>query len=156
MGLLGEYVLSVISASIIAAVVCSFFTGNSPVTGIVRVVCGLFLTFVMVSPLARLDFSGLDDYLEGLTLEGMEAAAAGEKMAREAEADIIIDGVQAYILDKAKAFGAQLGVEVILDQDNIPVSVNLKGNLSPYARARLSEIMEEDLGIAKEHQLWIG
>ena len=77
-------------------------------------------------------------------------------MAGEAEGNIIKSRVQAYILDKADSFGTSLEVEVILDQDHIPVSVELQGNISPYARAQLTEIIEEDLGIPKEHQLWIG
>ena len=77
-------------------------------------------------------------------------------MAREAERDIIKARIQAYILDKADSFGTQLDVEVILDQDNIPTSVELRGNISPYAKAQLTGIITENLGIPKEYQLWTG
>ena len=153
---LSGFVLSVVSASVIVAVVSSFFDGKSGISGIIKLVSGLFLTFVIINPLTNLDFSVVNDYLEEFTVEGEEAAAMGENLAREAEADIITGRVQAYILDKANSLGVQLDVEVVLDRDNIPVSVKLNGNISPYAKARMAAIITEDLGISKEHQLWIG
>lgn len=153
---LSGYALSVISAAIMTAIISSFFDGKSGISGIIRLVSGLFLTFVIISPLTNLDFSMVNDYLEEFTVEGEEVAAMGENLAREAEADIIMGRVQAYILDKANSLGVQLDVEVVLDRDNIPVSVKLSGNISPYAKARMAAIITEDLGISKEHQLWIG
>ena len=153
---LADYVLSVISAAVIVAILCTFFGEKGTVSAIMKMICGLFLTFVVINPVVRLNFSRINDYLDSFTLEGLEAASIGENMAREAEGDIIISRVQAYILDKADSFGAQLNVEVILDQDNVPVSVELGGNISPYVRAQITGMITEDLGITKEHQLWIG
>ena len=153
---LSGYVLSIISASVIAAIVSSFFDGKSGTAGLIKLVSGLFLTFVIISPLTKLDFSRVNDYLDEFILEGVEAASVGENLAREAEGDIITDRVQAYILDKANSLGAELDVEVVLDQDNIPVSVTLIGNISPYAKAQMAAIIVNDLGISKEQQLWIG
>ena len=156
MSLLANYVLSVIAASVIVAIICTLLGDQGGVRSIIKLVCGLFLTFVVINPLIKLDFSRINDYLDSFTLEGLEAASVGENMAREGERDIIISRVQAYILDKADSFGAQLNVEVVLDQDNIPVSVELNGNISPYAKAQMADILVRDLGITKEHQLWIG
>ena len=110
----------------------------------------------MVNPFVELDFSVISDYFDDFISEGQAMASIGENMAREAEGDIIKSRVQAYILDKAKSYGAQLNVEVILDQSNVPVSVELQGNISPYGKAQLTNTITEDFGIAKEHQLWIG
>ena len=153
---LGSYALSVISAAIIAAIISSFFDEKSGTAGIIKLVSGLFLTFVVISPLTKLDFSDVNAYLEQFALEGEESAAVGENLAHEAEADIINSRVQAYILDKADLLGAQLDVEVVLDRNNIPVSVKLEGDISPYAKAQMAETITEDLGISKEQQLWIG
>ena len=152
----GDYVLSVVSASVIVAILCTFFGEKGSISAVLKVVCGLFLTFVVINPLVKFDFSRMDRYLDNFTLEGLEAASVGENMAREAEGDIIKARVQAYILDKADSFGTQLDVEVILDQDNIPTSVELRGNISPYAKAQLTGIITENLGIPKEYQLWTG
>lgn len=150
------YVLSVISAAIITAIISSFFNGKNAISGIIKLVAGLFLTFVIISPLTKLDFTTVNDYLEEFTLEGVEAASVGENIAKEAEGEIITGRVQAYILDKAKSCGAQLDVEVVLDQNNIPVLVKLGGNISPFAKAQVAAIITEDLGISKEQQIWIG
>ena len=150
------YVLSVISAAIITAIISSFFNGKNAISGIIKLVAGLFLTFVIISPLTKLDFTTVNDYLEEFTLEGVEAASVGENIAKEAEGEIITGRVQAYILDKAKSYGAQLDVEVVLDQNNIPVLVKLGGNISPFAKAQVAAIITEDLGISKEQQIWIG
>ena len=153
---IGRYVLSIITASVIVAILSSIFDGKGAVAGIVKLACGLFLTFVVISPLVNLDFSVINDYLENFTVEGLEVAAGGENLACEARCDIITSEVQAYILDKGGSYGANLDVEVVLDRDNIPVSVTLKGNISPYAKIQMTRVIEEDLGISKEQQIWIG
>ena len=153
---LAEYILSVISASVMGVIICSFFDDKSAISAVVKVIFGLFITFVVVNPLVQLDFSGIEDYMEHMTLEGLEVASVGENMAREAEGEIIKSRVQAYILDKADSFGTRLNAEVVLDQENIPVLVELYGNISPYAKIKMTEMITEDLGIEKENQRWIG
>ena len=150
------YILSVISAAVVTAIICSFFQKKGGTAGVIRMICGLFLAFVAISPLADLDFSNLEAYLDAFTLEAGDLADAGKNMAREAEGDIIKASVQSYIMDKAETLGAHITAEVMLDQDNIPLSVELEGNLSPYAKARITGIIADDLGITKEHQIWIG
>ena len=77
-------------------------------------------------------------------------------MTKEAIAAGIKSRTQAYILDKAMALELQLQVEVVLSEDEIPVpeEVRLAGKASPYAKARLQQIIKEDLGIDKEHLIW--
>ena len=121
-----------------------------------RLICGLFLSFVAINPLLDLDFSGLERYLESFSLEAGAISDAGKNMAMDAQGDIIKASVQSYIMDKAETLGASITAEVMLDQDNIPVSVELEGEISPYAKARITGIIADDLGITKEHQIWIG
>jgi hypothetical protein len=47
---------------------------------------------------------------------------------------------------------------VYLSEDTIPVpiSVEIRGSVSPYGKQQLTKLLEEELGIAKENQLWIG
>ena len=148
--------MSLISAAMITAIICSFFEGKSGTAGVVRLICGLFLSFVAISPLVNLDFSGLEVYLESFSLEAGMLTDSGENMAKDAQGDIIKASVESYIMDKAETLGASITAEVMLDQDNIPLSVELTGNLSPYAKAEITGIITDDLGITKEHQIWIG
>ena len=150
------YLLSLISAALITAIVCSLFEGKGGTAGVMRLVCGLFLSFVAISPLADLDFSGFEGYIESFSVEGEAIAGSGKNLALEAEGDIIKARAASYIMDKAEKLGADIMAEVMLDQDNIPISVELEGNISPYAKAELTGIIAGDLGITKEHQIWIG
>jgi hypothetical protein len=38
----------------------------------------------------------------------------------------------------------------------VPVEVRLSGDISPYIKTRLQSILEDDLGISKENQIWTG
>lgn len=155
---LGDYVLSVTAAAIIIGILTSLMDGKGGAAALVKMIGGLFLAFVIVQPIAKLDVSAMLSFTEGFARDGETAAAEGENMAAEAVADIIKTNTQAYILDKAETYRAELTVEVTLSQDQVPVPVaaSLKGNVSPYAKAQLQKILEDDLGIPKENQLWIG
>lgn len=148
--------LSLISAALITAIVSSFFEGKTGIAGMIRMIGGLYLCFVAINPLMDLDFSGLEDYLNSFSVEGSTISEYGKNMAREAEGNIITEKVASYIMDKAETLGSKLQVEVMLDQNHIPISVELDGKISPYAKAQLTGIIADDLGITKEYQIWIG
>ena len=54
--------------------------------------------------------------------------------------------------------GAAVTVEVTLSQDDPPVPeyVEIFGEISPYIKLRLEELIQEELNIAKENQRWTG
>ena len=72
--------------------------------------------------------------------------------------EIITDKTCAYILDKAETLRAQLTVQVILSDEELPVPerIYLTGQASPYARSMLQRLIEEELGVPKERQIWTG
>ena len=146
------YVLTVIAAAMVLCIIRSI--GGSGV--MLRLVGGVFLAVVLLQPLARWDFSDLSDYIEDFSVQGQKWAALGQEQSADVYRSVISSEVEAYILDKAKTYGAELTVEVTLDEHGIPREVRLYGGVSPSVRSRLSEMMEQELGIAKEHQKWIG
>lgn len=159
MAQLGKYILSVTAAAIIVGILTSILDKKSGSAALVKMIAGLFLAFTAIAPIAKLDFSNLTAFAQAFEAQGTAAAADGEIMAQEAMADIIKSETEAYILDKAETYGAALEVEVTLRQtDGIPVptGVRLAGRISPYAKAQLQQMMEAELGISKENQLWIG
>ena len=89
--------------------------------------------------------------------EAADAIAQGENSARAEWEQGISDRVEAYILDKAAQYGAQLTVTVALGSDAIPLPqrVTIQGNISPYGKTQLQSWIAENLGIAKEDQVWI-
>lgn len=154
---LSGYILSVIAAAMILGIVNGFLDQKNASAVLIRLIGGLFLTFTIVAPAANFNFSGITDFWEDFTLEGEAAAAYGENLARKELQAIIKSETEAYILDKAKDLQAVLTAEVTLSEaETVPVSVRLQGNISPYGKLRLQQILEDDLGITKENQIWIG
>ena len=153
-----EYLLRIISAAIIIAVLNSIL-GKKSVTGtLLRLIGGIFLTITIVQPLIQFDWSVLTTFAEDYTLDAQVSAFQGETMADEEYRRIIKSQTEAYILDKARGFGLDLEIEVSLSQEEPPVpeAVRIRGAVSPYAKSSLQNVMESELGIRKECQEWIG
>ena len=116
------------------------------------------MALTVVSPWTSVKFNDLTDYFENLSAMADVSVSDGENMAREELETIIKSRAQAYILDKADSFGADLTVEVILSSSEIPIpcGVRIAGEISPYGKNRLSQMITEDLAIALEDQIWTG
>lgn len=155
MDALRQYIISVVAAAMICGIITGLFQKGTA-REIIKLVCGLFLAYTVLAPVTRLDFNQLTTLPFSGATDAAEAAAVGESLSKEALAERIKEETQAYILDKASKLGAVLDVEVALDDDNIPVSVTLRGEVSPYERRKLQSTIALDLGIAKENQQWTG
>lgn len=154
---LRQYVLSVTAAALICGIVSGLARGSAAKEWI-RLLCGLLLAFTAIRPLARLEVNAFAELPLPFAQEAETTAALGENMARQAVADSIKAESEAYILDKAAALNADVTVEVTVSEDSTPVpaAVKLSGSASPYARRQLERILQTELGIAKENQLWTG
>lgn len=152
---LSGHILSIVAAAMIVGILAGFLDQKSGASALIRLMGGLFLAFTVISAGTKLDFTGISDFFQQFEMDGLAASASGENLAREEMDAIIKSEVESYILDKARDLQGELTVEVTL-RDSIPVGARLQGNISPYGRARLEDMMEEDLGIAKEAQQWIG
>lgn len=156
MAALCQYVFSVTAAAIICGIVMSI-TQKSSIQPILKLVCGMFLAFTVVKPVTQIDLAELMEVSLPYSQDAVQAADLGENSSQEAMAAIIKDETEAYILDKAAALNVSLEVEVTLDGDPpVPTAVRLSGEVSPYAKQQLEQILYEDLGISKENQQWTG
>ena len=147
-----KYLLSVIAAAMVTGILKSI-GGKSRSFGWIG---GLFLTLVVLQPLAGFDFSDLTVYMEEFTQEGRQMAAIGASQGDEAYRSVIKAELESYILDKAQTLEAGLKVEITLDHEGLPEEVRLFGAITPSGKAQLAQILEEELAIAKENQIWIG
>ena len=149
--------LGIVAAALVCALVTRLVKDKGAAGASVKLITGLFMVFTVVSPVSGLSLSGIDIWSGEFSDTAALIAAEGERYSAEAVATVIKTRTEAYILDKALALELQLQVEVVLSEDDIPVPamVRISGKASPYARARLQQIIEEDLQIDKENQIWI-
>lgn len=152
---LRQYIFSVTAAAVICAVITHISTGAGKSSAIIKLLCGLFLTFAVIRPIADIQFEELSDYTLSISDDAQEAIHAGEDFASGALSAVIKQETEAYILDKASSLGADVGVDIVLDNDAIPKEVYLTGDISPYAKQKLQQFLSQELGIAKEYQIWI-
>lgn len=150
-----EYVLRVVCAALICGAAESLLT-DSAIKKHVKLLCGLFLTYAMLSPLVGLELPSLPT-LNIYTYEGNIAVSVGQDYAQKAQAEYISEECEAYILDKAEQLQLRLRVEVtVAEKEEVlqPDRVTLEGEYSPEAKEELTEYIEQELGIPKERQQW--
>lgn len=152
---LGAYVVSLTAAAMISGILLSLFP-DGPVRGMLKLVCGVFLTVTALSPLIKINQPDLSGFVFDYMSEGESAAALGEDMAQDETLELIKFGLEAYILDKAASLDASVTPEVGLDESGVPVSVRMTGAVSDAARLELEALIAKDLGIPKEDQQWSG
>lgn len=151
-----SYFLSVICAAFLCGITGGLIDKKGNAGTLLKLISGIFLAFTVIRPIADIKVEELSIFTTDLMAEGESAAAMGEEITRDAMASIIKQETQAYILDKAGLFGLILTADVSLDASLKPVSVILTGNAIITQREKLSDIIENDLGISKENQRWIG
>lgn len=154
---LRQYLLSVTAAAILCSIVMKLLGKKGTASSVGKMLTGLFLAFTVMSPFAKLEIGKVSDFTNAFEADAADAVAAGQNHTRKAMAEIIKSQSEAYILDKAKALGVELTVEVAVSEADIPIptAVRLKGKVSPYVKSQLQTAIKDGLGILKENQIWI-
>ena len=120
---------------------------------IVRFTGGLLLILSILQPISDAELDGLSFDLAGYeeAVEALQTELAGER--ERALSDGIAERTQAYIEDKASALGLRLRAVVDMEcTDGVPLPKHV--TLYGEENAELSELIAEQLGIAKENQIW--
>ncbi len=158
MGALGDYFISLAAAAIICGLVRSMLTGNGAIPKLCKLVCGVVMTIIALQPFSEISLSQITEKWRIEQNLGENYAFDGKQLSRDAMAEIIKSQTEAYILDKAAQLDIQITAEVALDDAEIPApaSVVIKGTVAPYSKARLQQIIAQDLKIAVEDQHWKG
>lgn len=151
-----SYVLTLTAAGILCALVRSL-AGKAGKSRGFSLACGAFLILAALGPLRQVPVPSAGDNWEDLESEiALRQAKTQASIEAQTEA-VIAEKTQAYIQDKGKALGAELEVEVTLETKeglSVPVAVEIRGPYSPYIKAKLSHMLEEDLGIPEQAQRW--
>lgn len=152
---LRQYVIAAVAAGLLCGVI-NHLTQTSGCREMVRVLCGVFMTIVLLQPISGFRDTSREFLFSGFEQQAEDAASDGVLAAAGMKEEIIKQQTEAYILDKAAAMGAEVDVSVTVGEDCIPVSARISGAVSPLIRSRLTDMLESELGIPREHQQWTG
>jgi len=151
-----EYLIRIICAAVVCAVVAHLTQSNKTQGAILKILTGVFMILTVIAPLKQIDLQDLTDWELPGSQEAEQAIAQGKEQAQMELRQSIKTQLQAYILQEASRYDAQLTVEVTLGQGELPApeAVCIYGSISPYAKRQLTEMIETKIGIAKEAQQW--
>jgi len=151
-----EYLLGIVAAAILCAIVSQLAGRDGFLGSAVKLITGVFMLIALVSPVMKLRIRMPSEIFTDISQQADQITTSAVDSAQESVSAIIKEQTQAYILDKAKSYGLDMSVEVTLSDAQIPepISVKLSGKVSPYNKKILSEVIEKDLGIPTEAQIW--
>ena len=158
MEFISGYIMKLLAVSLICGAAVQLLGSKGSMGPLIRLIAGLFMTVTVISPWAQVRIQHMSDYFEDVSSGSGQIVVAGEEQAREMLVSIIKERTQAYILDKANSYGAELAVEVSVDGSDTPVpcAVQISGSISPAGKKALSNMIRQELGIPLEEQTWIG
>ena len=151
------YILSVVSAAVLCSVLICLVEKKGAMGSLIRLIAGIFLAFTMIRPVVEVKMNDLTLYTQEIISEGEAVTVLGKNAYRESVGTIIKQETEAYILDKARLLNADITVDVTLDDRTppVPCGVTVTGKVSSNTKTQLQKIVESDLGIQKEYQIWI-
>ena len=149
---IGEYVLQLCAGAFLVGILTVISGGKSQI----KWICGLFLIFLVLSPVRQMDLDFVWELSEKSEQEAQSITQQAQEETFHQIREGIIERTRTYILDEAESLGADIQVVSLSLEEGgfIPVRVELQGDISPYDRMLLSDLLEEDLGIGKEGQIW--
>ena len=149
-----QYLISITAAGILCGFVKVAFESNSASNAVIRLIAGLIMVFTVIAPITNAELVELPVLSAEMTTDAYSASTIGKEMAQLAVDSIITEELEAYILDKAASVGADIQVELRLSE-SCPAGIVIFGSVSPGTKQQLQQVLETDLGIAKENQQWI-
>ena len=150
------YLLSILSAGLLCAFATSISKSSSGVGKMLGLICGLFMTMTILSPLVKWNPMQHLDTFDVNRGDSEAIIQEGQVQANSAMREVISQQCRTYIVEKANAMGVDIDAQFILNDNDLPAptSVTITGPVSPYAKSILQEILSNDLGIPKEQQIW--
>lgn len=150
-----QYLLSLIAAAIVCSIIRDLVESKSKIKGITNMICGVFLAITAISPWMDVRIPDVHTALDSYIEEAKDAAQIGGEGATQQMAEIIKQEVETYILDKARAYGMDLEMNVYLDaQTCVPQSVEITGDVLPYNKTLLGNYVSQTFDIPEESIKW--
>lgn len=155
---ISEYLIGVTTAALICAIVKTLLPGKGTLPTVVKLISGVLMLLVLIKPLTDTSAYMFWDWTDDISFDGQSIVTDAQAASKEVMRTRIKEQTQAYILSKAKSLGAQVEVSVTLSEEAlaVPIEVCIEGNVSPYAKQVMMQMITNDLGIKREAQQWIG
>ena len=150
-----SYLISLVAVCMLA-VLASVLVHGSPIRKFVRLIGGILVLLVAVSPLLSVDTEKLSERLK----EICEANSFDTNAVAENRYSVLSEHIkqttETYIENKAAELGAAIQAEVTLTNDEYPVpnKVRIIGTLTAEQISSMAAYLTDSLGIAPEHQEW--
>lgn len=153
---IAQYLLSVISVALIVSLSNTIMEKKSLIGSILRMVTGLVLTLIVVSPWVNLSLSNFQSFQTSAELDASDFVSMGKQTAKDEISSHIKQQIQAYILDKATVLDLKICADVSLTDESPPTidRISISGEASPYAKQRMLLMLQKDLGVAGECLEW--
>lgn len=151
-----QYLLTVLCGAFICAIIIRLAGKHHLCANIIRLVASIFLSLSVIAPALKLDLQEITEQFNITEKSGISIVSESQKTVLEETAAIIIERTETYIEDKATMYGANLNASVSISDITtlLPDEVVIHGNISPYGKTVLKNIIEEDLGIPEKKQTW--
>ena len=151
-----EYLIGVVVAALLCGILTSLTASKGSIATVTKLMAGMLMLLSVLRPWVSISLDRFLDWNDNFALQAADHVASGQWLAGEAYRQSIIGKTQAYILDEAEGLDCSIQVEVFLTDDDPPVpkTVHIIGEVSPYARRVLTNLISERLGIGQEDQIW--
>ena len=154
---MSNWLIGVTAAAMLAAVArCLMPAGAVQQVG--SLVCAMMMLWAVLSPLTPLSGTVFRDFDFAGQIQGQETEL--KQKSEQLMKTLIEQECGTYIVDKAEQMGARCQADVVcrMGEDGVwlPAKVCIAGDLTGQQRGELERIIEEELGIDREHQQYLG
>jgi hypothetical protein len=148
-----SYILSIIGCILFCGIILQIVS-DFRAKKTIQLISGTVLAITLLAPLSSFSFRDIQK-LDRETISPEIYIDMGRQEARNAQEVCIKDAYESYVKNKANELGMLVTVNVSLDEDMYPCFARIYAQSGSDKVKRLEEILEEDLGITKENQIWI-
>lgn len=151
-----QYLLTIITSSIICSITIGITVRIGKHTTIIKLLCSIYMLIVILSPWMDIQIQDFASYLDGLNYSAQSIIDGSADTTNSQKKEIIKTQIEEYIYDKAVHMGSQPEIQVQLSETEpyAPVNVSISGKISPYVKRRLQQIITDDLNIPEVDQEW--
>lgn len=148
-----EYVLSMIGCVLLCSII-GHLASELRHKRLIHMVSGTFLALAVLGPLSSVEIpDSINFEIESISPDSY--VDIGKQAAWEAQEQCIKESLQSYISSKASEFGVTVTSEIHLNEMMEPCFVRIYSQANLERQHELEVLLEEDLGITKENQVWI-